>query len=137
MRIEAKHDLSAEDGFAIEERLYEFNRAATGCHDGEGLGFFMRDEAGLVVGAALGYSWAGISELRQLWVEEQHRGKGYGRALLTAFVDEAARRGVKRVWLSSHSFQAPAMYEKEGFVRMAELQDFPIGYTNTIFCKVL
>jgi hypothetical protein len=55
MRIEARHDLS-EDGFAIEERLYEFNRAAIGVHDGDGLGFIMRDDVGLVVGAALGYT---------------------------------------------------------------------------------
>jgi GNAT superfamily N-acetyltransferase len=137
MRIEAKHDLSAEDGFAIEERLYEFNREAIGVDDGEGLGFIMRDDSGLVVGAALGYTWAGISELRQMWVERRHRGNGYGRALLDAFVAEAARRGVKRVWLQSHDFQAPAMYEKAGFVRMAELKDFPLGYTNVILCKVL
>ena len=137
MRIEAKHDLSAEDGFAIEERLYEFNREAVGAHDGDGLGFIMRDDAGLVVGAALGYTWAGISELRQMWVETQHRGNGYGRALLDAFVAEAARRGVRRVWLSSYDFQAPGLYEKAGFVRMAELKDFPLGHTNNIMCKVV
>jgi ribosomal protein S18 acetylase RimI-like enzyme len=137
MRIEAKHDLAADDAFAIEERLYDHNRHAIGAHDGEGLGFVIRDEAGQVIGAALGYSWAGISELRQMWVDEHHRGKGFGRALLDAFVTEAQRRGVKRIWLSSYDFQAPAMYEKAGFVRMAELKDFPIGHTNTIFCKVL
>lgn len=137
MRIEANHDLGAEDGFAIEERLYEFNREATGAHDGEGLGFIMRDDDGVVVGAALGYTWAGISELRQMWVEKRYRGNGYGRALLDAFVAEAARRGVGRIWLSSYDFQAPGMYEKAGFVRMAELPDFPLGHTNVILCKVL
>jgi len=137
MRIEAKHDLGPDDGFTVEERLYEFNREATGAHDGEGLGFVLRDDAGALIGAALGYSWAGISELRQMWVDRQHRGRGFGRALLDAFVAEAARRGVRRIWLSSHSFQAPAMYEKAGFVRMAELRDFPIGHSNIILCKVL
>jgi len=29
------------------------------------------------------------------------------------------------------------MYEKAGFVRMAELKDFPLGHTNTILCKVV
>ena len=29
------------------------------------------------------------------------------------------------------------MYEKAGFVRMAECKDFPLGHTNTIFCKIL
>jgi hypothetical protein len=76
MRIEVKHDLTAGDIGAIEDRLYDFNRHATGAHDGQDLGFVIRDDAGDVVGAALGYSWAGISELRQLWVDERHRGGG-------------------------------------------------------------
>src|SRR5688500_5383630 len=112
MRVEARHELTGADVFEVEERLYEYNRNAIGAHDGEGLGFVLRDETGELVGAALGYSWAGISELRQMWVHERHRGRGFGRALLDAFVDEATRRGVTRVWLSSHDFQAPAMYEK-------------------------
>ena len=137
MRIEAHHDLGPDDGFNVETRLYDFNRNAIDVHDGEGLGFILRDDDGAMIGAAMGYSWAGISELRQMWVDERHRGKGFGRALLDAFVAEAAQRGVKRVWLSSHSFQAPEFYEKAGFVRMAELKDFPIGHSNVILCKLV
>jgi ribosomal protein S18 acetylase RimI-like enzyme len=137
MRIEARHDLTADDIGAIETHLYDYNRHATGAHDGQDLGFVIRDDAGDVIGAALGYSWAGISELRQMWVHERHRGQGFGRALLKAFVEEATRRGVQRIWLSSYDFQAPAMYERAGFTRMAELKDFPIGHTNTILCKMI
>jgi ribosomal protein S18 acetylase RimI-like enzyme len=137
MRIEAKHDLTADDIGAIEARLYDYNRHATGIHDGQHLGFVIHDEAGEVIGAALGYTWAGISELRQMWVDERHRGRGFGRALLNAFVEEGTRRGVQRIWLSSYDFQAPAMYEAAGFRQMAELKDFPIGHTNMIFCKVV
>ena len=32
---------------------------------------------------------------------------------------------VRRIWVTSHDFQAPGMYEKEGFKRMAELNDGP------------
>jgi ribosomal protein S18 acetylase RimI-like enzyme len=137
MRIEAHHDLGPDDTFNVETHLYDFNRNAIDVHDGEGLGFVLRGDDGAVIGAALGYSWAGISELRQMWVDERHRGRGLGRALLDAFVAEAAERGVRRVWLSSHSFQAPAFYEKAGFTRMAELKDFPLGHSNVIMCKVL
>ena len=56
---------------------------------------------------------------------------------MNAFTDEAARRGVTRIWLSSYDFQEPAMYEKAGCVRIAELKDLPLGHTNTIFCKIL
>jgi GNAT superfamily N-acetyltransferase len=136
-RIETRHELDADDIGMVEDRLYAANREAIGAHDGRDLGFVVRDEAGRVIGAAFGYSWAGIAELRQMWVAEPHRGRGYARALLNAFIEEAARRGVGRIWLSSYDFQAPAMYEKAGFVRVAELKDFPLGHSNTVFCKIL
>jgi hypothetical protein len=55
--------------------------------------------------------------------------------LLDAFVTEATRRGVKRIWVASYDFQAPAMYEKWGFKRMAEFNGWPDGHTNVILCK--
>ena len=50
----------------------------------------IRDEVGRTIGVAAGYSWAGTSELKQMWIEEAYRGRGYGRELLNAFVAEAA-----------------------------------------------
>jgi len=137
MRIEVAHDLSANEVAAVEQRLYEFSREATGACDGRNLGFIIRDETGDVVGAALGYTWAGIAELRQLWVAEGCRGRGMGCALLDSFVDEAVRRGVKRIWLTSYDFQAPLFYERAGFVHVADIKDWPIGHTNSIFCRTV
>lgn len=134
---EPRHDLPPHEIGALEERLYEFNRAITGRGDGEGLAFVLRDETGRMIGAAAGYSWAGISELRQMWVEELLRGRGFGRALLEAFIAEAARRGVKRIWVASYDFQAPGLYERLGFMRMAEFEGRPDGHTNVILCKTI
>ena len=137
MKIEARHDLTPTEIDAIEDRLYEYNRAATGRGDGEGLGFVIRDEAGDVIAAAAGYTWAGVSEIRQMWVDEAHRGKGWGAALLEAMVAEAGRRGVRRVWVASYDFQAPGLYERAGFKRMAEFAGWPDGHLNVILCKTL
>ena len=131
------HDIAPADVAAIEEHLYEYNRAVTGHHDGRGLCFVLRDDEGRIVGAAAGYSWAGIAELRQMWVDEAYRGRGCGRALLDAFVDEATTRGVKRVWVASFDFQAPPFYEKAGFRRVTELPGFPDGHTSVILCRPL
>ena len=79
--IEPQHDLSPTDLGAIEERLYDFNRRAIGRDDGRGLGFVIRDDAGRVIGVAAGYSWAGTSELKQMWIDEAYRGRGYARRL--------------------------------------------------------
>jgi N-acetylglutamate synthase-like GNAT family acetyltransferase len=134
---EPRHDLSPDEIDALENALDGYNRRTTGRDDSRGLAFVIRDEAGRVIGAAAGYSWAGAAELRQMWVEEAHRGRGHARALLDAFTTEAAARGVRRIWVASYDFQAPEMYEKAGFKRMAELADWPEGHTNIILCKTL
>ena len=137
LRIEPQHDLSPKELDTIEVHLYEHNSKVTGRHDGQGLGFVARDELGQMIGVAAGYTWAGISELRQMWVEEAYRGRGYGRALLNAFVEEAGIRGVRRIWVSSYDFQAPEMYEEAGFKRMAEFEGWPEGHINVVLCKTL
>jgi ribosomal protein S18 acetylase RimI-like enzyme len=136
-QTEPRHDLSTSELDAIELRLYEHNSAATGCHDGRGLGFVIRDDAGQMIGAAAGYSWAGTSELKQLWVDKTYRGRGYGRALLDAFVAEARSRNVRQIWVASYDFQAPGLYERAGFQRIAEFEGWPEGHVNVVLRKIL
>jgi ribosomal protein S18 acetylase RimI-like enzyme len=122
---------------AVEDNLYAHNSAATGRHDGEGLGFVIRDEDGKAIAVANGYTWAGVSEIRQMWVDKAYRGRGYGRALVDAMVAEARRRGALRVWVASYDFQAPGLYERCGFKRMAEFEGWPEGHVNVILCRDL
>jgi len=135
--IQPQHDLSPIEIDAFEQWIYKHNRHAIGRNDARGLGFVIRDEAGRTIGVAAGYSWAGTSELKQMWVDEAYRGRGYARALLNAFVAEAATRGVRRIWVASYDFQAPEMYEKAGFKRMAEFAEWPEGHFNVVLCKTL
>lgn len=137
LKIEPQHALSPDEIDAIENHLYEHNSDATGRRDGLGLGFVIRDESGRMIGAAAGYTWAGISELKQMWIDQAYRGRGYARALLNAFVSEAHRRGVRRIWVASYDFQAPGLYEKAGFKRVAEFEGWPEGHVNVLLCKEL
>jgi len=91
----------------LEDRLYEFNAAATGIDDGALLAICARDAAGIILEAASGCTWGGCCEVRQLWVREDLRGRGWGRRIMKAVEDEARRRGCLQVILSTHSFQAP------------------------------
>ncbi|AZO57674.1 MULTISPECIES: GNAT family N-acetyltransferase [unclassified Mesorhizobium] len=136
-RIEAEHDLSPIELSSLEERLHRDNRRTTDRDDDRELAFVIRDDAGHAIGVAAGYSWAGTCELTLMWIDEAHRGRGYARQLLDAFVAEAADRGVKNIWVSSHDFQAPGIYEKAGFERMAELAGWPEGHSNIILCKTV
>jgi GNAT superfamily N-acetyltransferase len=137
MQIEEVSDPTANEVAAIEHSLYEHNCRATGFRDGKGLGFVVRDKDGKIIAAALGYLWGGISELKQLWVAEPSRGSGLGSALLDKFINEARKRGACRIWLATYDFQAPTFYERAGFARVTDLNDWPIGHTNSIFCLKL
>ena len=135
--IRPRHDFSIEEIDALETRLYEFNVAATGYRDGEGLGFEVRGEDGALIGAIAGHTWGGMAEIKQLWVDDAYRGQGFGAGLLAAAIDEARRRGARAMTLSSHSFQAPAFYERHGFERIGQVDDYPAGYANVILVKRL
>ncbi|TGQ54064.1 N-acetyltransferase [Mesorhizobium sp. M1C.F.Ca.ET.193.01.1.1] len=136
-RLQAEHDLAPAELDAIEEHLNSDNRLLTGRDDDRGLVFALRDESGRAVGVAAGYSWAGIAELKLMWVEESHRRRGHAKALLDAFVAEAAARGARRIWVSTHDFQAPGLYENAGFERMAEFAGWPEGHSSIILCKTM
>jgi hypothetical protein len=51
LQIEPRHDLSPDEVDAIEDRLYDHNSHVTGRHDGQGLGFVIRDGAGQMIGS--------------------------------------------------------------------------------------
>ena len=137
LQVEAKHDLTPNEIDKIEDRLYEHNCCATGRRDGQGLGFVIRNGTGRMVGVAAGLTWSGASELKQMWIDEAYRGRGFARALLNAFMAEARRRGVRRIWVASYDFQAPGFYERAGFKRMAEFEGWPDGHTNILLCRTL
>lgn len=121
----------------LEDRLYEFNKAATGITDGRSLGVFLRDSARNIVAGAAGHTWGDTCELRQVWVSEPLRGQGIGRGLLAEAEAEAVRRGCIQIILSTHSFQAPKFYEKLGFTPISDVPDYPRGYSQVVFRKRL
>lgn len=61
---------------------------------------------------------AHILQIQGLAVAEDARGHGVGRALLRAALDEARRRGARRISLRvlGHNTPARALYASEGFV---------------------
>ena len=50
----------------LEDRIYEFNAAATGITDGEWLAIFVRDDDHRIVAGICGNTWGGCAEIRQL-----------------------------------------------------------------------
>jgi ribosomal protein S18 acetylase RimI-like enzyme len=118
----------------LDERLHAFNVLATGLDDGRPLHGSVED-SGAIVAAISGHTWGGCFEIVQLWVHEKWRGRGLGTALLQAAEAEARRRGCTQATVSSHSFQAPAFYEKYGYERVLEVADYPKGHAKLHYLK--
>ena len=129
-----EQDCQNLDAFLVE-RIYEFNSETTGYSDGRLLGGQLRNDSGEVVGAFNGHTWGGCCVIAHLWVHTAHRGVGLGRALLCAAEAEAVRRGCEQVVASTHTFQAPAFYERLGYQRQAVVYDNPKGHANVTYVK--
>ena len=121
----------------LADRIYEFNSEATGYFDGESFSGTQRDESGAIRAVICGYTWGGCCYVSYLWVHESERGDGLGTALLLAAEEHAKKRGCKVAFLATHSFQAPAFYERLGYKRQAVVQDNPVGHASLVFAKRL
>ena len=126
-----------EDVQYLEDRIYDFNSAATGITGGEWLAILVRDDDRRIVAGICGNTWGGCAEIRQFWVEEARRGQGLGTRLLAAAEQEARRRGCRQMLLMTFSFQAPAFYARQGFETIAVVDDHPHGHKNLLMRKHL
>ena len=120
----------------LEDRIYEFNSAATGITGGEWLAIFAKVEGRIVAGIC-GSTWGGCLEIRQFWVEQARRKQGLGTTLLRSAEEEARRRGCRQILLMTFTFQAPALYARHGFEVIAVVDDYPRGYQNFLLRKRL
>ncbi|MEX0851769.1 MAG: GNAT family N-acetyltransferase [Bauldia sp.] len=121
----------------LEERLYEFNVRATGFSDGKPVCFTIANDAGAIIAGIAGYTWGGCCHIRQLWVDEAHRGGRLGTALLEAAEREAMERNCRQVVISTHTFQAPGFYARLGYTEVARVVGHPIGHANVFLAKQL
>jgi ribosomal protein S18 acetylase RimI-like enzyme len=141
--------MSARDTLAIEtdpdpkdvqsliDRLIEYNCAVTGYHDGELLAIFIHAENGELQAGLSGFTWGGTCKIEWLWVSEDLRGRGTGRALVSRAEEEARRRGCIKMVVETHSFQAPDFYQKMGFKIVGQYTDYPRGHREYFLEKLL
>lgn len=125
------------DANTVIQGLIDFNaRHADGAAPQELL-VTLRDATGKVVGGLSGDTWVGWLQVHALWVADEVRGRGMGRALMLEAEREAMRRGCTQAFLETLSFQAPGLYEKLGYVVFSRLDGFPPGGARYAMRKTL
>jgi [ribosomal protein S18]-alanine N-acetyltransferase len=109
---------------AIERASFgdPWTRGMFGTHltsDG-GNNFLVAEEAGSVVGYAIALVVSEESELLNIAVDPDRRGRGFGALLLDAAMDLCRRSGATEMWLEVRASNAGArtLYDSRGFAEM-------------------
>ena len=117
--------------------INEYNRQQAGDDNSQQVCFVLQSPDEEIVGGVIGVVYWDWFSLDLMWIQEEYRGRGYGRRLLMLAEEEARKRGAKHVHLDTFSFQAPGFYKKHGYEVFGDLQDFPAGHQRTYMKKEL
>ncbi|MEU2623824.1 GNAT family N-acetyltransferase [Streptomyces sp. NPDC007157] len=123
----------------LSKGLDEVNFPATGttAADQGALSVKVVDDAGELLGGLAAWTWGGLLGIEMLWIREESRGDGWGSKLLLAAEEEARRRGCDRACVSSFTFQAPAFYQRHGYVETGRTLGIPGGAEDVHMYKKL
>ncbi|WP_431234889.1 GNAT family N-acetyltransferase [Mycolicibacterium psychrotolerans] len=79
------------------------------------------------------------AELKRIWTDSRHRRQGHAAALLAALEAEIARRGYRRIYLTTGNRQpeAEALYDRAGYTRLeqplpSDAEQYPIAFVKLL-----
>ncbi|KRF35290.1 GNAT family N-acetyltransferase [Nocardioides sp. Soil805] len=123
----------------LSDELDVVNAAATpGIDAAQELTVRITDGEGALAAGISGWTWGVAAGIAMTWVRADARAAGLGARLLTDFEAEALRRGCRHVFVTSFTFQAPAFYERHGYVELARWPDVPrAGEADVHLRKIL
>jgi GNAT superfamily N-acetyltransferase len=137
LQIKVEANPSADMLKYLEEELNQYNIRETGFDDFLPLAIFLTDTQGNLIAGLSGCTWGGCCEVDFLWVVPHYRGNGYGRRLMEAVEQEAARRDCHLMVLFSYTFQAPEFYQQLGYHISGIDEACPRGHRRFHFYKQL
>lgn len=117
--------------------ITEYNAQQAGDENPQHVCFVLQSSSKEVLGGVIGIVYWDWFSLELMWIQEEYRGRGYGRRLLALAEEEAQKRGAKHVHLDTFSFQAPEFYERYGYEVFGELDEFPAGHQRIYMKKEL
>ena len=136
-RVTIEDPNSGEVSSELEKRLRAFNEAAAGPLGARRVVLAVRDETNRLIGGLTAEIFWNALYIDILWVDEDHRRRGYGAALLLRAEDAGRAESCDVAYLSTFDFQAPSFYDRYGYEVLGELQDVPPGSRSRWFSKKL
>ena len=131
---------TSEERQLLDNKLVDFNRQKVPFEQSEDwivLSYLLKDEAGQAMAGinSMLYCW-NILYIDILYVEDAHRGKGYGKLLLDKAESEAKKLGGYMSHLDTFDWQAKEFYEQLGYKVFGILENCPRGHNRYYLKKV-
>jgi GNAT superfamily N-acetyltransferase len=123
-----------DESEAVHEMLRAYNRKFM--REFGDYSFHIEDAGKIVAGIVAGSVFDTL-EVEFLFVDENYRGKGLGRALIDHVEERAARDGLRRILLNTYSFQAPDFYRALGYEQLLKIEPCFGEYSQYFFMKRL
>ncbi|MBF2007483.1 GNAT family N-acetyltransferase [Chlorogloeopsis fritschii PCC 9212] len=121
----------------IDKQLHEFNLGKIGDYQYTPLCLLLHDLEQKLMGGLDAFMGLGWLHIGKLWIAEELRGYGYGKALVLAAEQEAIKHGCLNAYVFTYSFQSPDFYKHLGYEVFGELENFPPGYCRYFLKKRL
>ncbi len=135
--IERSTNPTPEEVQRVGEGLTKYNRSQIPDKGHVPILITLLAEDGSFAGGLSGHVSYGWLFIELLWVDERARSQGQGSRLMLAAEDEALKRGCRKAWVDTFSFQAKRFYEKLGYTVFGELEDYPPGHNRYFLRKSL
>ena len=137
MDLSLEANPSSDDLKALDQGLTAHALDFTRTPGFQPLAAFVRDERFRIVAGVYGRINWGWLHVSRLWVDPNHRGRGWGARLLERLEAAAVAHGCSRAHLDTFSYQAPDFYRRRGYVVFAALDDYPPGHQRVFMHKRL
>lgn len=138
MKISIVDQLSFELETKMEKGLAEYEQSHGVDVNYQPLSLIIYNDTNEVVGILEAFSSYSCVHIRDLWVDKNHRGHGYGKKLIKELEQHVKGKGFHNINTVSCDFQAPGFYKKCGFdVEFVRENKHNPKLTMTFFIKHL
>jgi|GEM_PF-1150960 len=128
MKIECRSEILPAESQVIREGFAQHTLATDAPpFTKTSLNWLAFEETSLIGAATAEVLWDWLY-VDKLWVDTAYRENGVGSALMLEIQEYVISSVLTGVWLWTQSWQAAEFYEKLGYERFTEFNDFPKGF---------
>jgi N-acetylglutamate synthase-like GNAT family acetyltransferase len=129
------HNPSPENDKVIRDGIVDFNHSIIN-EKATHFSVFAKDKE-KIIGGALIWEHTDALYIDVLWADEQYRGKGVGTEIMLLIEEQANKKGIKKLFVETFSFQAQDFYQKQGYTVIGTIPQYMLGYDKVFLKKTM